>query len=76
MRWSLKISDLDFVVQYRPGRKIGHADALSRHVTAIMPEYSLDKETIRREQENDDFCTKQNPGEFSSNYDFFGTMMV
>jgi len=41
-----------------------------------MPEYSLDKENIRREQEKDDFCTKQNPGDFSSNYKFFGTMMA
>jgi len=70
MRWSLKILDLDFVVQHRPGRKIGYADALSRHVAAIMPEYSLDKEN-RREQEKDDFCTKQNPGDFSSNYEIF-----
>ena len=36
-----------------------------------MPEYSLDKENIRREQEKDDFCTKENPGDFSSKYEFF-----
>ena len=72
MWWILKISDLNFLVQHRAGRKIGHADALCRHVAAIMYEYSLDKETIRREQENDVFCTKQNPGYFSSNYEFLG----
>ena len=36
-----------------------------------MPEYSLDKENIRREQEKDDLCTKQNPGDISSNHEFF-----
>ena len=71
MRRSLQTSDLDFVVHHRPGRKIGHADTLSRHVAAILPEYSLDKENIRREHEKDDFSTKQNPGDFSGNYEFF-----
>ena len=55
MNWSLKLSDLDFEVEHRTGRKIGHVDALSRHVTVIIPEYSLDKENIKREQEKT-FC--------------------
>ena len=32
LRWSLKLSELDFVVEHRPGPKIGHADTRSRHV--------------------------------------------
>jgi len=32
MRWSLKLSELDFTVEHRPGTKIAHVDALSRHV--------------------------------------------
>jgi hypothetical protein len=71
VRWSLKLSELDFVVQHRPGSKIGHADALSRHVGAVMLDDSLDKENIKCEQENDEFCVKQNPGAFSENCEFF-----
>jgi len=29
LRWSLKLSELDFVVEHRPGTKIAHVDALS-----------------------------------------------
>jgi len=36
MRWYLKLSELDFVVEHRAGSKIGHVDALSRHVGAIL----------------------------------------
>jgi len=71
MRWSLKSSELDFVVEHRPGSKIGHVDALSRHVGAVMPEDSLDKERILIEQQNDEFCTKQEPGTYSSKREFF-----
>jgi len=35
LRWSLKLSELDFVVEHRAGSKIGHEDALIRHVGAI-----------------------------------------
>ena len=38
MRWSLKLSELDFVVEHRTGSKIGHVDAPSRHVGAILQE--------------------------------------
>jgi hypothetical protein len=61
MRWSLKLSELHFVVEHRPGSKIGHVDALSRHVGAVMLKGSIDKYNIQREQEKDDFCVKQNP---------------
>jgi hypothetical protein len=56
MRWSLRLSELDFVVEHRPGTKIGHVDALRRHVGAVTLEDSLDRETIRSEQERDEFC--------------------
>ena len=36
-----------------------------------MPEYSLDKENIKREQGKDEFCLEQNPGDFSSNHEMF-----
>ena len=59
MRWSLKLSELDFVVEHKPASKISHVDALSRHVGAVMHEDSLDKERILCEQQKDEFCTKQ-----------------
>jgi hypothetical protein len=39
--WSLKLSELDFVVKHRAESKIGHVDALSRHVGAVTLESSL-----------------------------------
>ena len=43
LRWSIKLSELYFVVEYRPGSKIGHVDALSRHVGTIKHEAVLIK---------------------------------
>jgi len=71
MRWSLKLSELDFVVEHKPGSKIGHVDALSRHVGAVMNENSLDKERFLSEQQKDEFCTKQEPETYSSKREFF-----
>ena len=71
LRWSLKLSELDFVVEHRPGSKIGHADALSRHVGAVTLANTLDKESIRREQDKDDFCIERNPGTISRKCEFF-----
>jgi len=70
MRWSLKFSELDFVVEHRTGSKVGHVDDLSRHVGAVTREDSLDKECILCEQK-DEFCTKQEPGTYSSKSEFF-----
>jgi len=36
MSWSLKLSELDFTVERRPGTKIAHVDVLSRHVGTVM----------------------------------------
>ena len=71
MRWSLKLSEMDFSVEHRAGSKIGHVDALSRHVGAIMHEDILDRNNILREQAKDTFCTKQKPGNYSSRREFF-----
>ena len=71
MRWSLKLSELDFVVEHRPGTKIAHADALSRHVGTVMLSSCLDKSTILQGQKKDAFCMKQAPGSHSSKSEFF-----
>ena len=71
LRWSLRLSELDFVVEHRAGSKIGHVDALSRHVGAITHPNSLSKEVVLREQKADTFCCKQNPGTIRSRSEFF-----
>jgi len=71
LRWSLKLSELDFVVEHRTGSKIGHVDALSRHVGAITNPDPLSRESIRQEQSKDVFCRRQNPGNYSSKSEFF-----
>ena len=49
IRWSLKLSELDFSVEHRPGTKIAHVDALSRHVGAVMIGRTLSQESVLRE---------------------------
>jgi len=71
LRWSIKLSELDFVVGHRPGSKIGHVDALSRHVSTIKHDAVLSKEIVLREQEKDAFCMKQTPGTYNSKRQFF-----
>jgi len=50
------------MVEHRAGSKIGHVDALSRHVGAILQEGIMDRKNIFQEQAKDAFCTKQSPG--------------
>ena len=71
LRWSLKLSELDFVVKHRPGTKIAHVDALSRHANTVTLNTCLDKITILQEQEKDAFCTRQATGSYSVNSDLF-----
>jgi len=71
MRWSLEFSEFDFAVEHRPGSKIDHVDALSRHVGAVMHEDNLDKESIICEQQKDEFCTKHESGTYFSKRKFF-----
>ena len=71
MRWSLKLSELDFVVEHRPGTKIAHADALSRHVGTVMLNSCLDKATVLQGQKKDAFCLKQAPSSHSTKSECF-----
>jgi hypothetical protein len=65
MRWSLKLSELDFEVEHRAGIKIPHVDAPSRHVGAVANHGSLDPEVVCSEQDRDQFCKKLNPGRYN-----------
>ena len=71
LRWSLKLSELDFTVEHRAGTKIPHVDALSRHVGAVIHEDILDRNNILREQAKDAFCVKQKPGIYSRRREYF-----
>jgi hypothetical protein len=66
MRWSLKLSELDFEVEHRAGSKMPHVDALSRHVGTVVNQGSLDPEGVRAEQGRDPFCRKLEPGCYNS----------
>jgi hypothetical protein len=59
MRWNLKLSELDFVVEHRAGYKIGRVDALSRQAGAVIHDVILNKENIFREQAKKAFCRIQ-----------------
>jgi len=71
LRLSLKLSELDFVVEHRAGSKIGHADALSRHVGAITNPDPLSRESIQQEQSKDAFCRRENPGTCNCKSEYF-----
>jgi hypothetical protein len=71
MRWSLRLSEFDFVVEHRAGSKIGHADALSRHVGTILDDEILSKDKTLAEQRNDPYCKNQRPGKYSSRSEYF-----
>jgi hypothetical protein len=71
LRWSLKLAQLDFVVEHKAGSKIGHVDALSRHVVTVSNPGRLSKENFSREQKADVFCCKRNPTSYRSKSAFF-----
>jgi len=50
MRWSLRLSEFDFVIEHNAGNKISHVDAFCRHVGAIMEDGLPDKERYLEEQ--------------------------
>ena len=71
MRWSMKLSELQFTVEHRAGKKIPHVDALSRHVGAIRQTIGLSPEEIAREQARDLFCQRLNLGTHADKGEFF-----
>ena len=71
MRWSLKLSELDFIVEHRAGTKIPHLDALSRHVGTISSATQLSPKEILDQQRKDQFCKGLKPGSYSSRQEFF-----
>ena len=71
MRWSLRLSEFDFVIEHKAGSKISHVDALSRHVGAIMQDGLPDKERFLEEQKKDSFCSSRKSGNPFSRSEYF-----
>jgi hypothetical protein len=71
LHWSLKLSELDFIVEHKPGSWITHVKALIRHVGTVTHKNCLDKGTILQEQLRDEFCSKQTPSSYSGKSEFF-----
>jgi hypothetical protein len=71
MRWSLKLTELDFTLEHRQCTKIAHVDVLSKHVGAVMGGRNLSQESEFREQAKDKFCAKIKQGNYSSKCECF-----
>jgi hypothetical protein len=71
MRWSLRLSELDFTVEHGAGTNIPHDGALSRHVGTILCEDMLNPKEVLSEQHKDQFCVKIKPGSYSSQSESF-----
>jgi hypothetical protein len=67
----MKLSELDFTVEHRAGKKIPHVDALSRHVRTVLNDKKLNREVVRGEQAKDKFCQSLNTGSYQSMREFF-----
>jgi transposase InsO family protein len=56
LKWSLRLAEFDFRVDYIPGKQLPHVDSLSRSFQTATQNAELSKEVFRREQGRDPFC--------------------
>jgi hypothetical protein len=71
LRWSLRLAEYDFTVQYRPGTKIPHVDSLSRYICAVSSNETLSKERVKQAQASGVFCRTLSPGRQNSRSEYF-----
>ena len=71
IRWALRLSDFYFSIQLKPGSRISHVDALSRHVGAVMEDDLPDKDRFVEEQRKYPYCSMLKPGKHTGKADFF-----
>jgi hypothetical protein len=71
LRWNLRLSEFDFVVEHRPGTQIRHADALSRAFQVFAQEQELPREVVKTAQAGDKFCQSLKPGPATSKSENF-----
>jgi hypothetical protein len=76
LRWSIKLAELDFIVEHRPGSKMNHIDALSRRVGTVTQVDALDRQNVLREQAKDAFCSRQTQDPIITGESFSSTMTV
>jgi len=62
LQLSIKLSELDFVVEHRAGTKLANAETISPHVGTIVQGGTLDKEDVLPEYAKLAFSVKQIPG--------------
>jgi len=74
MRWSLGLSEFDFIAEHRTGIKIKHIDALSRNVAVIMQDVLPSKEEILVDQRKDTISNTRKAGTHSNKSKYFWTM--
>jgi len=67
----MKLSELDFTVEHRSGKKIPQVDALSPHVGTELNDKKLSREVVREEQAKDKFCQNLTTGSYQSKQEFF-----
>jgi hypothetical protein len=51
MRWNLRLSKFDFVIEHKAGTKIKHVAVLSRHVGALMEDSLPDKDFVTNKKQ-------------------------
>jgi hypothetical protein len=71
LRWSLRLAEYDFTVQYRPGTKIPHIDSLSRYICAVSGNETLPKEREKQAQASDAFRRTMRPGSQNCRSEYF-----
>ena len=72
-RWSFKLTELDFTIEHRPGKKIPRVDALSRHVGTVLHDGRLSPEDFLQEQGKDKYCPRLKLGNYSEDTSSFVT---
>ena len=75
MRWSLRLSEIDFEIEHVPGSKIEHVDALSTHVGLVEETHLMSKEIMVKEQKKDLFCKEQVQNRLTANSEYFWIWM-
>ena len=75
MRWSLRLSEIDFEIEHVPGSKIEHVDALSTHVGLVEETHLMSKEIMVKEQKKDLFCKEQVQNRLTPNSEYFWIWM-